>query len=460
MLVISCPCALGLATPVAIMAGSGVGARKGILFKTAEALEIAGRTDIAVLDKTGTITEGMPVVTDIIPDDNGELLSYAFGIERGSEHPLGKAIVAFAEEAGTEEAALENIRSLPGRGIEGRETGSGMRITGGSQKYIETIAPVPAELSEAGERLAAEGKTLLFFARGDEVMGLIALADTLKEDSAAAIDQLKKLGVAVVMLTGDQEKTARVIAREAGIDDVVAGVLPQDKERIVRSLRKQGTVAMVGDGINDAPALTGADLGIAIGAGADVAVDAADVVLMNSRLSDVAAAIRLSRKTMRNIRENLFWAFFYNILLIPLAAGLYSSVMHGWSLNPMLAAAAMSISSFCVCMNALRLNLFDINDSSKTYRKRISGGIMLPVAEENEQKEMDVMMKRTMKIEGMMCTHCEATVKKALEGLEGVVEATVSHENGTAEVVMESKLSDETLKKAVEDRDYEVLSID
>ena len=466
VLVISCPCALGLATPVAIMVGSGVSAKNGILFKTAEALETAGKTDIAVLDKTGTITWGKPEVTDVItvePDNSSTandatvsregMLSYALAIEKGSEHPVGQVVVAFAEKNGIKDVSVENIRTLPGRGIEGTDAKSGLKIIGGSGKYIESLMPMPEKLRDYSRELANEGKTLLYFALDKNVLGLIALADTIKEDSVSGIEALRSQGLEIVMLTGDQKRTAEVIGDKVGVSDIVAGVMPQDKKNVVSDLMKQGTVAMVGDGINDAPALMSANLGIAIGAGADVAVDAADVVLMNNSVMDVAAAVKLSRLTMRNIRENLFWAFFYNILLIPLAAGVYSELLHGWTLDPMLAAAAMSISSFCVCMNALRLNFYDIHEHSKISRKRIPDGIILTETEEDD------IMKRTMKIEGMMCPHCEANVKKTLEALGNVAGAEVSHKAGTAILTLSGELEDAAIKKAIEDKGYKVVSI-
>ncbi len=489
VLVISCPCALGLATPVAIMVGSGVGARKGILFKTAQSLEMTGKVRTIALDKTGTITKGVPLVTDVmtVSMEEEEFLSVAFALEKGSEHPLGKAVVDCAQEKGLDPAPVENIRTLPGRGIEGSlvsERAEGEKtlttITGGSRKYIETVAKVPEEIAEASERLAGEGKTILLFAKGKEVMGLIAVADTIKEDSRRAIGELKNMGIEVMMLTGDQEKTAAAIAKKAGIERVAAEVLPGDKEKIIGELRREGPAAMVGDGINDAPALISADTGIAIGAGADVAIDAADVVVMDSNLTDVAAAVRLSRKTIKNVRENLFWAFFYNVLLIPLAAGAYTGLLHGWTLNPMLAAAAMSLSSFCVCMNALRLNLVDIYDSSGDRKRRLEGAgnsgklegadnslhtERTPegaeeITAENGEEERNSKMKKTMKIEGMMCPHCEATVKKALEEIDGVAAASADHEKDIAEVELVSEVEDEVLRRAVEDKDYSVISID
>ena len=456
VLVVSCPCALGLATPVAIMVGNGVGAKNGILFKTAASLESAGRTQIIALDKTGTITKGEPEVTDLIPAEGvteEELLTYAAALESRSEHPLARAIVRRAEEMEDEkELPIEDFRVLPGKGLEA--TVNGQRLAGGNLEFMQAALP------EAAAALAEEGKTPMVFALGDRTLGIIAVADTIKEDSPEAIRQLKNMGIRVVMLTGDNGKTAAAIGAQVGVDEVIAGVLPSGKDAVIQRLASRGKVAMVGDGINDAPALTRADTGVAIGAGTDVAIDAADVVLMNSRLSDVAAAIRLSRKTLRNIHENLFWAFIYNILLIPLAAGAYVHLMGGWSMNPMLGAAAMSLSSFCVCMNALRLNLADIHDpkADKPLRRQA-----LPeLAEEiNDTKEKENQtMKKTMNIEGMMCPHCEATVKKALEALDGVTEATVSHEADTAIVELAAEVSDDVLTKAVEDKDYKVLSVE
>ena len=457
VLVVSCPCALGLATPVAIMVGNGVGAKNGILFKTAASLESAGRTQIIALDKTGTITKGEPEVTDLIPAEGvteEELLTYAAALECRSEHPLARAIVRRAEEMGTDAFALHSIKNfkiLPGKGLQADWGGKILR--GGNLSFMEVR-------SEQSEALADQGKTLMAFSLGEQPLGIIAVADTIKEDSPEAIRQLKNMGIRVVMLTGDNEKTAAAIGAQVGVDEVIAGVLPSGKDAVIQRLGSRGKVAMVGDGINDAPALTRADTGVAIGAGTDVAIDAADVVLMNSRLSDVAVAIRLSRKTLRNIHENLFWAFIYNILLIPLAAGAYVHLMGGWSMNPMLGAAAMSLSSFCVCMNALRLNLADIHDpkADKPLRRQA-----LPeLAEEiNDTKEKENQtMKKTMNIEGMMCPHCEATVKKALEALDGVTEATVSHEADTAIVELAAEVSDDVLTKAVEDKDYKVLSVE
>ena len=448
VLVISCPCALGLATPVAIMVGNGMGARHGILFKTASLLEIAGRTQIIALDKTGTITNGAPVVTDIFPEKGtteDELLRLAASLEAKSEHPLAKAINERAAELKINIKAAVDFAAMPGNGLSAKV--DGQAVHGGNIKYIMQFAAVTDETKTRSEKLADEGKTPMFFEAEGKLLGIIAVADTIKEDSREAISQLKGMGIHVVMLTGDNEKTARAIGAQAGVDEVIAGVLPDGKESVVRKLQKQGKVAMVGDGINDAPALTRADTGIAIGAGTDVAIDAADVVLMKSRLLDVPAAIRLSRQTLKNIHENLFWAFFYNVIGIPLAAGVYISML-GWKLNPMFGAAAMSLSSFCVVTNALRLNLFKLYET-KHDRK-------IKQAKREETKEMT----KTMKIEGMMCGHCEARVKKTLEAIDGVTEAAVSHEAGTAVVTLASDVTDETLKDAVEAQDYKVTSIE
>lgn len=458
VLVISCPCALGLATPVAVMVGNGLGAKNGILFKTSASLEETGRIRAVALDKTGTITAGKPVVTNIIPAPGyteEELLTLACSLEIQSEHPLAGAVVNRAREQGTETFAVEDFRAVAGNGLtalrrtsSAEEGGSVLQLAGGNRNFIRRTADVSEDLAVQADHLAEEGKTCLYFAEDGKLAGIIAVADTMKEDSPEAIHQMRNMGIHVVMLTGDNEKTARAIGRQAGVDEVIAGVLPDGKESVIRKLQKRGRVAMVGDGINDAPALTRADIGIAIGAGADVAVDAADVVLMNSRLTDVACAIRLSRATVRNIHENLFWAFFYNVLLIPLAAGAYVQLL-GWSMNPMWGAAAMSLSSFFVCMNALRLNLFDLHSAAKD--KKIN-------TKEKDPKE-ETEMEKTMNIEGMMCGHCEATVKKALESLDGVTEAAVSHEQGTAVVTMDHEVADDVLKKAVEDKDYVVKSI-
>ena len=469
VLVISCPCALGLATPVAIMVGNGLGARNGILFKTAASLEAAGRTQIVALDKTGTITSGEPRVTDILPAEGvseSELLTLAASLEQKSEHPLAKAVLAYAETETIACPDVTDFAALPGNGLSARL--DGMEIYGGNAEFIATKASVPAELQAEAARLAAEGKTPLFFGGAGRLMGVIAVADTLKEDSPRAIRELQNMGIRVVMLTGDNQRTADAIGRQAGVDEVIAGVLPDGKEAVIRRLQESGKVAMVGDGINDAPALTRADTGIAIGAGTDVAIDAADVVLMNSRLSDVPAAIRLSRATLRNIHENLFWAFIYNIIGIPLAAGMF--IPFGLTLNPMFGAAAMSLSSFCVVSNALRLNLFDLH-STKHDRKPKSAALpaapVQPAAAENTAEPVsapvvkeDNAMKKTLHVEGMMCGHCEARVKKALEALPAVDEAVVSHEAGTAIVTLNAEVSDADLKKAVEDQDYKVTGIE
>ena len=469
VLVISCPCALGLATPVAIMVGNGLGAKNGILFKTAASLEAAGRTQIVALDKTGTITSGEPRVTDILPAEGvseSELLTLAASLEQKSEHPLAKAVLAYAETETIACPDVTDFAALPGNGLSARL--DGMEIYGGNAEFIAAKASVPAELQAEAARLAAEGKTPLFFGGAGRLMGVIAVADTLKEDSPRAIRELQNMGIRVVMLTGDNQRTADAIGRQAGVDEVIAGVLPDGKEAVIRRLQESGKVAMVGDGINDAPALTRADTGIAIGAGTDVAIDAADVVLMNSRLSDVPAAIRLSRATLRNIHENLFWAFIYNIIGIPLAAGVF--IPFGLTLNPMFGAAAMSLSSFCVVSNALRLNLFDLH-STKHDRKPKSAALpaapVQPAAAENTAEPVsapvvkeDNAMKKTLHVEGMMCGHCEARVKKALEALPAVDEAVVSHEAGTAIVTLNAEVSDADLKKAVEDQDYKVTGIE
>ena len=469
VLVISCPCALGLATPVAIMVGNGLGARNGILFKTAASLEAAGRTQIVALDKTGTITSGEPRVTDILPAkgvSESELLTLAASLEQKSEHPLAKAVLAYAETETIACPDVTDFAALPGNGLSARL--DGMEIYGGNAEFIAAKASVPAELQAEAARLAAEGKTPLFFGGAGRLMGVIAVADTLKEDSPRAIRELQNMGIRVVMLTGDNQRTADAIGRQAGVDEVIAGVLPDGKEAVIRRLQENGKVAMVGDGINDAPALTRADTGIAIGAGTDVAIDAADVVLMNSRLSDVPAAIRLSRATLRNIHENLFWAFIYNIIGIPLAAGVF--IPFGLTLNPMFGAAAMSLSSFCVVSNALRLNLFDLH-STKHDRKPKSAALpaapVQPAAAENTAEPVsapvvkeDNAMKKTLHVEGMMCCHCEARVKKALEALPAVDAAVVSHEAGTAIVTLNAVVSDTDLKKAVEDQDYKVTDIE
>ena len=448
VLVISCPCALGLATPVAIMVGNGFVAKNGILFKTAVSLEETGKTEIVALDKTGTITRGEPRVTDIVPADGlseHDLLTLAAVLEKRSEHPLARAVMHRADEEKLSIAEVSDFRALPGNGL--TATLGGEELLGGSLSFISTKAQIPSDLRMKAELLAEEGKTPLFFAKGGRLAGIIAVADVMKEDSPAAIAALRNMGIRVVMLTGDNERTARAIGRQAGVDEVIAGVLPEGKENVIRTLQKKGKVAMVGDGINDAPALTRADIGIAIGAGTDVAIDAADVVLMKSQLSDVPAAIRLSRATLRNIHENLFWAFFYNVIGIPLAAGVWIPLF-GWTLNPMFGAAAMSLSSFCVVSNALRLNLFKLHDAGKD--KKIK-------SKKHHQEENK--MEKTMKIEGMMCGHCEAAVKKALEAVDGVASAEVSHTSGTAVVTLSKPVDNAVLKKAVEDKDYTVTDI-
>ena len=453
VLVISCPCALGLATPVAIMVGNGCGAKNGILFKTAVSLEEAGKMQIVALDKTGTITSGEPKVTDICPAEGfseKELMLTACTLEQKSEHPLAKAVLEYAGEKGIEAEEVTDFKALSGSGLEARKQGE--VLSGGNYQFINGRAEIAKSIQEEAERLSEEGKTPLFFARDNRLCGMIAVADVIKEDSPRAVKELQNMGIHVVMLTGDNVRTAEAIGRQAGVDEVIAGVLPDGKESVIRSLQEQGKVAMVGDGINDAPALTRADIGIAIGAGTDIAIDAADVVLMKSRLSDVPAAIRLSRATLKNIHENLFWAFIYNIIGIPLAAGLWIPVF-GWQLNPMFGAAAMSLSSFCVVTNALRLNLVDIH-SAKRDKKHKKANIGKTEKEMEENK-----MEKTMKIEGMMCGHCEARVKKCLEALPEVTEAVVSHETGSAVVKLSGEIADETLKKAVEEQDYKVVSI-
>lgn len=450
VLVISCPCALGLATPVAIMVGNGKGAKNGIMFKTAVSLEETGKMQIVVMDKTGTITSGEPKITDILPaagQDEETLLSLAYALERKSEHPLARAILIYAEEHNVEAEEVTDFQILPGNGL--TATYENNILNGGNLKFIQTKVQVSPEMERQAEKLAEEGKTPLFFARGEELLGIIAVADVIKEDSPQAVRELQNMGIHVVMLTGDNERTAKAIGKQAGVDEVIAGVLPDGKEQVISRLQKQGKVAMVGDGINDAPALTRADMGIAIGAGTDIAIDAADVVLMKSRLSDVPAAIRLSRATLRNIHENLFWAFIYNIIGIPLAAGVWIPLFE-WKLNPMFGAAAMSLSSFCVVSNALRLNLFKMYDASKDKKIKTS---------HKENKEEKTMVK-TMKIEGMMCGHCSGRVKKALEELPQVESAEVSHENGTAIVTLNAEVADDVLKQAVEAQDYAVTSIE
>ena len=463
VLVISCPCALGLATPVAIMVGNGLGAKNGILFKTAASLEAAGRTQIVALDKTGTITSGEPKVTDILPAEGvteGELLTLAAALERKSEHPLAKAVLAHTEAQKLDAPEVTDFAALPGNGLAAKL--DGVDIFAGSAVFIQTKVTVPAALQEKAAALSAQGKTPLFFGGADRLLGIIAVADTIKEDSPRAIKELQNMGIRVVMLTGDNQRTADAIGRQAGVDEVIAGVLPDGKEAVIRQLQASGKVAMVGDGINDAPALTRADTGIAIGAGTDVAIDAADVVLMNSKLSDVPAAIRLSRATLRNIHENLFWAFIYNVIGIPLAAGVF--IPFGLTLNPMFGAAAMSLSSFCVVSNALRLNLFDLHSTKRDHAPKnassLPAALTQPAAVENkESTKEDNSMKKTLNVEGMMCGHCEARVKKALEALPEVDEAVVSHEAGTAIVTLNAEVADDVLKKAVEDQDYKVTGI-
>ena len=453
VLVISCPCALGLATPVAIMVGNGMGARNGIMFKTAVSLEETGKMQIVALDKTGTITSGEPKVTDIIPAagvTEDTLLKYAYALENKSEHPLARAILENAKEenAGIEE--VTGFQALPGNGL--TAILDGHTLYGGNHTFISSKVSVDGDIQKKAEKLAEAGKTPLFFGNEDRLLGVIAVADVIKEDSPQAIKELQNMGIHVVMLTGDNERTAKAIGQQAGVDEVIAGVLPEGKEQVIRKLKEKGKVAMVGDGINDAPALTRADMGIAIGAGTDVAIDAADVVLMKSRLSDVPAAIRMSRATLRNIHENLFWAFFYNIIGIPLAAGVWYPLF-GWKLNPMFGAAAMSLSSFCVVSNALRLNLFKMYDASKDKKLKAK-------KEKKRSKKEDKTMKKIMHIEGMMCGHCEAAVKKALEALPQVDEAVVSHETGTAELTLNAEIADDVLKKTVEDKDYTVTSVE
>ena len=464
VLVISCPCALGLATPVAIMVGNGMGAKNGILFKTAVSLEETGKVEIVALDKTGTITSGEPKVTDVLAADGTseeELLKLAYSLESRSEHPLAKAIVAYGAEKQAEQIPVSEFKALPGNGLEGKVGDADVK--GGSLKFAQSQTEISEKIKSQAEKLAEEGKTPLMFLKNGILAGMIAVADVIREDSPQAVKELQNMGIEVVMLTGDNERTAKAIGRQAGVDRVIAGVLPDGKEEVIRRLKEQGKVAMVGDGINDAPALTRADMGIAIGAGADVAIDAADVVLVKSRLSDVPAAIRLSRGTLRNIHENLFWAFFYNVIGIPLAAGIWIPIF-GWKLNPMFGAAAMSLSSFCVVTNALRLNLLNIKDSRKDKKIRrkaaAPAGAVVAAAEINtETKKENKTMTQTMKIEGMMCGHCEAAVKKALEALDGVASAEVSHEKGTAVVTLDKDVDNAVLTKAVEDKDYKVVSV-
>lgn len=446
VLVISCPCALGLATPVAIMVGNGMGARKGILFKTASSLEAAGKIQIAVLDKTGTITKGEPKVTDVIPFgiSENELLQYAYSIETKSEHPLAKAVIAKAQEIRLVPYEITDFKAESGNGLSGEYNGE--KIIGGSKKYISSLINISNDISSRADSLSEEGKTPLFFMKGDKLLGIIAVADVIKDESPQAVKELQNMGIKVVMLTGDNERTAKAVGKLAGVDEVIAGVLPDGKEKVVADLRKQGKVLMVGDGINDAPALTRADIGMAIGSGTDIAIDAADVVLMKSKLTDVPVVVRLSRKTLRNIHENLFWAFIYNVIGIPLAAGVWIPLL-GWQLNPMFGAAAMSLSSFCVVTNALRLNFFDITNSKKDRKIK------------QKSKKDDNAMTKTMKIDGMMCSHCEGRVKQCLEGLSQVSAADVSHEKGTAVVTLSADVSNDVLTKTVEDQGYKVISI-
>ena len=459
VLVISCPCALGLATPVAIMVGNGMGARNGILFKTAVSLEEAGKVQIVALDKTGTITSGQPEVTDLLPADGiseQELLTMAFALEKKSEHPLAKAILKHAEEQHFTAPEVTDFHALPGNGLSAmleQET-----LIGGSMKFISSQVNVPATLSQKAEKLAEEGKTPLLFARNGKLVGIIAVADVIKEDSPQAVKELQNMGIRVVMLTGDNERTARAIGAQAGVDDVIAGVLPDGKESVIRSLREQGKVAMVGDGINDAPALTRADIGIAIGAGTDIAIDAADVVLMKSRLSDVPAAVRLSRATLKNIHENLFWAFFYNVIGIPLAAGVWIPIF-GWTLNPMFGAAAMSLSSFCVVTNALRLNLFKIHDTKKDKKIKQATSIEVKNDYNKKEKEQKTMVKVTVNVEGMMCGHCEAHVNEAIKKAFGVEDVVSSHENNTTVFTAPEKVDEDKIRQTIKDAGYEVTGI-
>ena len=459
VLVISCPCALGLATPVAIMVGNGMGARNGILFKTAVSLEEAGKVQIVALDKTGTITSGQPEVTDLLPAENiteEELLTLAFALEKKSEHPLAKAILTHAEVQKLTAPEVSDFHALPGNGLSALL--SNKPLIGGSLKFISSKVSVPAALSKKAEKLAEEGKTPLLFAHNDKLIGIIAVADVIKEDSPQAIKELQNMGIRVVMLTGDNERTARAIGKQAGVDDVIAGVLPDGKESVIRSLKEQGKVAMVGDGINDAPALTRADIGIAIGAGTDIAIDAADIVLMKSRLSDVPAAVRLSRATLKNIHENLFWAFFYNIIGIPLAAGVWIPIF-GWTLNPMFGAAAMSLSSFCVVTNALRLNLFKIHDAKKDKKIRQATSIPSEIDYNIKEKEQKTMVKVTVNVEGMMCPHCEAHVNEAIKKAFGVEDVVSSHENKTTVFTVSERVDEDKVRQTIKDAGYEVTGI-
>ncbi len=459
VLVISCPCALGLATPVAIMVGSGVGAKNGILFKTAASLEETGRVQIVALDKTGTITEGEPKVTDILPADGvneHELLTAAFALESKSEHPLAKAVIEAAVERNLTAPDVGDFKALPGNGLSA--VLDGVQLTGGNLKFIAESAEIPDDMRAKVDELSQHGKTPLLFSRGNKFIGIIAVADTIKSDSSQAVEELRNMGIRVVMLTGDNDRTARTIGEQAGVDDVVAGVMPDGKESVISELKRHGKVAMVGDGINDAPALTRADVGIAIGRGTDIAIDAADVVLMKSRLSDVPASVRLSRAALRNIHQNLFWAFFYNVIGIPLAAGVWIPIF-GWQLNPMFGAAAMSLSSFCVVSNALRLNLFDIRGTKRDKKIKSVEDFEIKIQnqQDKENEEMFGKTKKTIKIEGMMCGHCEARVKESLEALDGVESAAVSHEKGTAVVTCKGEVSDELLKSTVEAQGYKVV---
>ena len=460
VLVISCPCALGLATPVAIMVANGVGARNGILFKTAVSMEETGKTAIVALDKTGTITQGEPKVTDILPAEGvteGQLLEDAFHLEQMSEHPLARAVLDYGTQKGVSSKEVGEFQALPGNGLSA--VCEGVHLTGGSVAYISSRTALSDKVNQQAQELADQGKTPLCFLRDDRYIGMIAVADVIKEDSPRAVRELQNMGIHVVMLTGDNRRTAEAIGAQAGVDEVVADVLPDGKEIVIRQLQKFGKVAMVGDGINDAPALTRADMGIAIGAGTDVAIDAADVVLMKSRLSDVPAAIRLSRAALRNIHENLFWAFIYNVIGIPLAAGVWIPLF-GWKLNPMFGAAAMSLSSFCVVTNALRLNLFKLHNAGRDRKRKNAVAVNIISDSSNNKKEEDNQMTKTIHIEGMMCGHCEAHVKKALEAIDGVAEAQVSHEKGTAVVTLTADVADEVLTKAVEEQDYKVVSVE
>ena len=460
VLVISCPCALGLATPVAIMVANGVGARNGILFKTAVSMEETGKTAIVALDKTGTITQGEPKVTDLLPAEDvteGQLLADAFHLEQMSEHPLARAVLDYGTQKGVSSKKVSAFQALPGNGLSA--VCEGVHLTGGSVAYISSHTALSDKVKQQAQELADQGKTPLCFLRDDRYIGMIAVADVIKEDSPRAIRELRNMGIHVVMLTGDNRRTAEAIGAQAGVDEVVADVLPDGKENVIRELQKFGKVAMVGDGINDAPALTRADMGIAIGAGTDVAIDAADVVLMKSRLSDVPAAIRLSRAALRNIHENLFWAFIYNVIGIPLAAGVWIPLF-GWKLNPMFGAAAMSLSSFCVVTNALRLNLFKLHNAGRDHKRKDAIAVDIISDNSNNKKEEDNKMTKTIHIEGMMCGHCEAHVKKALEAIDGVAEAQASHEKGTAVVTLTADVADDVLTKAVEEQDYKVISVE